>query len=92
MRVCLLRRAPGSRFVPPVRREEGEGGSSVDVVRGRVQCPSGDGSGRRLPPELEGDERLRNIEPRMVELITNEVCVYVLTFVFYFVRACVCFR
>ena len=26
-----------------------------------------------LPPELEGDERLRNIEPRMVELITNEV-------------------
>ena len=26
-----------------------------------------------LPPELEGDERLRNIEPRMVELIMNEV-------------------
>ena len=30
-------------------------------------------SGHQLPPELEGDERLRNIEPRMVELITNEV-------------------
>ena len=31
-----------------------------------------------LPPELEGDERLKNIEPKMVELIMNEV------------RACVC--
>ena len=28
---------------------------------------------KRLPPELEGEERLKNIEPRMVELILNEV-------------------
>ena len=31
-------------------------------------------AGSRLPPELEGDERLKNIEPRMVEMIMNEVC------------------
>ena len=40
---------------------------------------SGNGGGSassRLPPELEGDERLKNIEPRMVEMIMNEVCVY----------------
>lgn len=29
-----------------------------------------------LPPELEGDERLKNIEPRMVELIMNEVIIH----------------
>ena len=77
------RRAPGSRFVPPVRREEGEGGgggggsSCLDGIRNRVQyggsSGSGDGGGGSLPPELEGDERLKNIEPRMVELIMNEV-------------------
>ena len=38
---------------------------------------SGNGAnsaGSRLLPELEGDERLKNIEPRMVEMIMNEVC------------------
>ena len=38
---------------------------------------SGNGAnsaGSRLPAELEGDERLKNIEPRMVEMIMNEVC------------------
>ena len=50
--------------------------------------PSGGGGGAtggsnapRLPPELEGDERLRNIEPRMVELIMNEVQCGVLLYV-----------
>lgn len=79
--LCFDRRAPGSKFVPPVRREEGEGGeggreSCLDAVRSRVQYggPSGGGTeAGRLPPELEGNERLKNIEPRMVELITNEV-------------------
>ena len=77
-RVCF-RRAPGSRFVPPVRREEREGGGGregcLDAVRSRVQCggPSSSGTTGMLPPEMEGDERLRNIEPRMVELIMNEV-------------------
>jgi len=30
-------------------------------------------SNSKLPPELEGDERLKNIEPKMVEMIMNEV-------------------
>ncbi len=36
--------------------------------------------GGQLPPELEGNERLKNTEPRMVELILNEVCFKVETF------------
>ena len=84
------RRTPGSRFVPPVRREERESeggrGACLDAVQSRVQYGgtrsggSGGGGGGggvgALPPELEGDERLRNIEPRMVELIMNEVKTY----------------
>ena len=38
---------------------------------------SGNGAnsaGSRLPPELVGDERLKNIEPIMVEMILHEVC------------------
>ena len=50
-----------------------------EEIRSRVLYGSNKGSGnggessKGLPPELEGDERLRNIEPRMVELIMNEV-------------------
>lgn len=81
---CFHRRAAGSKFVPPVRREESEGRergreTCLDAVRSRVQyggpsSSTGGGTGAGgLPPELEGNERLKNIEPRMVELITNEV-------------------
>ena len=48
----------------------------MDAVRSKVQYggPSGGGTeAGRLPSELEGNETLKNIEPRMVELITNEV-------------------
>ena len=68
-------------FVPPIKRDQqDEGGSNFgEEVRSRVLygakgSSSRGSSGHQLPPELEGDERLRNIEPRMVELITNEVC------------------
>ena len=45
------------------------------VAVGRPQgTSSGNSAGSRLPPELEGDERLKNIEPRMVEMILHEVC------------------
>ena len=61
-----------------MKRDQGEDGS--EEVRSRVLYNSsrngssnGQGSSKGLPPELEGDERLRNIEPRMVELIMNEV-------------------
>ena len=30
-----------------------------------------------LPPELEGNELLKNIEPRLIELIINEVSMLV---------------
>lgn len=68
-------------FVPPIKRDQqDEGGSNFgDELRSRVlygaKGSSSKGSSRdhQLPPELEGDERLKNIEPRMVELITNEV-------------------
>ena len=44
--------------------------------RSRVLCggPPKGGGGSNLPPELQENERLKNIEPRMIELITNEVC------------------
>ena len=43
--------------------------------RSRVLCggPPKGGGGSNLPPELQENERLKNIEPRMIELITNEV-------------------
>ena len=47
-----------------------------------------------LPPELEGNEKLRNIEPRMVEMILNEVremiYMYVCMYVCMYVRMYVC--
>ena len=76
----LNRRAgTGSKFIPPVKRDQEDGVS--EAIASRVfRGPSGGGgstgggnSSTRLPPELEGDARLRNIEPRMVELIMNEV-------------------
>ena len=71
------RRGTSSRFVPPVKREQEEGSSFGDEVRSRVlygaRGASKGSSDNQLPPELEGDERLKNIEPRMVELIMNEV-------------------
>ena len=67
-------------FVPPIKRDQqDEGGSNFGeevhsrVFYGGAKGSSKGSSGHQLPPELEGDERLRNIEPRMVELITNEV-------------------
>ena len=68
-------------FVPPIKRDQqDEGGSNFgDELRSRVlygakgSSSKGSSGSHQLPPELEGDERLKNIEPRMVELITNEV-------------------
>ena len=47
--------------------------SSTCPHRSRVLYGGPSSSSKSLPPELEGDERLRNIDPKMVELITNEV-------------------
>ena len=76
------RRATNGRFVPPIKKDQDDGSSFGDEVRSRVlyggRGPSSKGtSDSQLPPELEGDERLKNIEPRMVELIVNEVRAHV---------------
>ena len=74
---CFCRRAAGGKFVPPVKRDQED--DINEEIRSRVLYGSNKGSGnggqssKGLPPELEGDERLRNVEPRMVELIMNEV-------------------
>lgn len=74
---CFCRRAAGGKFVPPVKRDQEE--DINEEIRSRVLYGSNKGSGngaessKGLPPELEGDERLKNVEPRMVELIMNEV-------------------
>lgn len=77
------RRGTSGKFVPPVKRDQDDGSSFGDDIRSRVfyggSGASKGSSNGQLPPELEGDERLRNIEPRMVELIMNEVHVYIHT-------------
>jgi hypothetical protein len=65
------RRGPGSKFVPPVRRDQED--DVQEDIRSRVLYGGPSSSSKSLPPELEGDERLRNIDPKMVELITNEI-------------------
>lgn len=70
------RRAAGGKFVPPIKRDQDDGSSFADEVKSRVMYGGhggSKGSSDNLPPELEGDKRLKNIEPRMVELIMNEV-------------------
>ena len=75
----LFRRVPSGKFVPPVKRDQDD--ELCEEITRRVFRGSnsgggsggGSGEGSKLPPELEGDERLKNIEPRMVEVIMNEV-------------------
>ncbi|NXD13358.1 FIGL1 protein, partial [Nothocercus nigrocapillus] len=57
-------RGPFGKFVPPVARQDGS-------ENGGAQCKPP----ARAPaePALPIDERLRNIEPRMVELIMHEI-------------------
>lgn len=75
------RRTAGSRFVPPVKKnpqDEGDEERSHDIhdkLCSRVLYNKGNShkSQMSLPTKLEGDERLKNIEPKMVELIMNEI-------------------
>ncbi|XP_048248695.1 fidgetin-like protein 1 isoform X1 [Haliotis rufescens] len=61
------RRGPSSKFVPPIagREENGGGGSNRSGSSG-----GGKGSSECEEPV---DERLKGIEPKMIELIMNEV-------------------
>ena len=85
----LCRRTAGAKFVPPIKQDEsgGSGSSFTSHVTSKVMShggPSSEGGAGCLPPELEGNERLRNIEPRMVELILNEVTYGVLILATYY--------
>ena len=63
-------------------------GNVLYACRSRVLYGGASNSSKNLPPELEGDERLKNIEPKMVELITNEVFyAYTQTFICTYVPA-----
>ncbi len=54
--------------------DSGSGSNFSIHVTSKVMSHCGSNSeGSQLPPELEGNERLKSIEPRMVELILNEV-------------------
>ena len=61
--------------MPPIKK----GGDSEITSRilydnkGGGASPAVGGCGFVLPPELEGNELLKNIEPRLIELIINEV-------------------
>ncbi|KJE95269.1 fidgetin-like protein 1 [Capsaspora owczarzaki ATCC 30864] len=59
------RRTPGTKFVPPFPRS-GEGGQLS-------RPPSGGPTSAMEDDPIMQDERLRNIEPKMVELIMNEI-------------------
>ncbi|NXH52305.1 FIGL1 protein, partial [Rhabdornis inornatus] len=57
-------RGPFSKFVPPVPRQDGS-------ENGGAQCKPH--VGESTDPLLPVDERLKNIEPKMVELIMHEI-------------------
>jgi hypothetical protein len=64
------RRGTGSKFIPPVKKSD----NITDDVVCNTSSNKASGSGSSsLPPHLEGNEKLKNIDPRMVELIINEI-------------------
>ncbi|XP_047496016.1 fidgetin-like protein 1 [Penaeus chinensis] len=76
-----VRRAVNNKFTPPIRREDEDNNfGSSEIIRSCLpQGSSGKGgdvrAGTEESPnaELLTDERLKNIEPKMVELIMNEI-------------------
>ncbi|RLW13128.1 hypothetical protein DV515_00000020 [Chloebia gouldiae] len=60
----LKSRGPFGKFVPPVLKQDGS-------ENGGVQCKPH--VGESTDPLLPVDERLKNIEPKMVELIMHEI-------------------
>ncbi|XP_042882751.1 fidgetin-like protein 1 isoform X2 [Penaeus japonicus] len=75
-----VRRAVNNKFTPPIRREDEDNFGSGEIIRkclpqGSSGRGGGGGVGAEESPyaELLTDERLKNIEPKMVELIMNEI-------------------
>jgi len=63
------RRGPGSKFVPPILNRESDDGGNYDDAPG---MPSKRGEGEDPEDEFV-DERLKGIDPKMIELINNEI-------------------
>ncbi|XP_078354310.1 fidgetin-like protein 1 [Oculina patagonica] len=72
-RTLGTRRGPSRQFIPPVLNR----GDDVDGLQRGAVCsatnPNYSGKNQNVSNDPEVDERLKNIEPRMVELITNEI-------------------
>nr|XP_054766405.1 fidgetin-like protein 1 [Lytechinus pictus] len=72
----VTRRGPNSKFVPPVLNKE-----EADNNVGGYKAPSRSVSGGHQPSNLSNnnnlqepaDERLKNIDPKMVELVMSEI-------------------
>ncbi|KAF0300997.1 Fidgetin-like protein 1 [Amphibalanus amphitrite] len=64
------RRGPAGRFVPPVRDADEDNRPSAGMASSAADHGGGGGA---AGAEVLLDERLKNIEPRMVELITSEI-------------------
>ncbi|XP_045617963.2 fidgetin-like protein 1 isoform X3 [Procambarus clarkii] len=73
-----VRRAVNTKFVPPVRKEDEEDSFGSEGLMRRCMPHSNSGSSgiaaeNNPYSELMTDERLKNIEPKMIELIMNEI-------------------
>ncbi|XP_066985986.1 fidgetin-like protein 1 isoform X2 [Macrobrachium rosenbergii] len=75
-----VRRTVNNKFVPPVRKPEDEDVGSGAVIRRCLPGSSHQQMGKRGNNYEESphaglmeDERLKNIEPKMIELIMNEI-------------------
>ncbi|XP_058945636.2 fidgetin-like protein 1 [Pocillopora verrucosa] len=68
------RRGPSRQFIPPVlNRDDDDELQSGTAMAGYSNHISKNQSGKVAGADPEVDERLKNIEPKMIELITNEI-------------------
>ncbi|RXH69617.1 hypothetical protein DVH24_037401 [Malus domestica] len=72
-----LRRCARGNFVPPIKSNEGNVGNVTSRVVGKSDDALGDSTKRCLEllcgPDGELPEKLRNLEPRLLEHVSNEI-------------------
>ncbi|CAN6572422.1 unnamed protein product [Malus baccata var. baccata] len=72
-----LRRGARGNFVPPIKSNEGNVGNVTSRVVGKSDDALGDSTKRCLEllcgPDGELPEKLRNLEPRLLEHVSNEI-------------------
>lgn len=68
------RRGPSRQFIPPVlNRDDDDELQRGAAMAGYSNHSGKNQSGKVVSDDPEVDERLKNIEPKMIELITNEI-------------------